>query len=289
VLVVLAVAGAALAAAARRSFEAAAAAGEAERTLQRKWGMLGIRAVCLPRAETILIGRPPVPSAGADTAEAQPVPVSRRFALTLGGTRFEVTVADEQAKANVNVVHHRRGKRGLEAALRRLQPVGAEPLRVRLRPVAFEEEDDEADVPARYGSFDQLFAGPGPADLAGTGRGGPGVAERITCWGSGKVNVRRAERDVLREACRGCLVEFEIDKLVRLREERPAVTAHEALTHLELDEKRRAEASKLLTDVSTCHSLWIVVRGRTRAWHRLYVHRVGDGGDGDVTILAWNP
>ncbi len=293
VLVVLAVAGTALAAAARRSSEAVAAAGDAERALQRKWGILGIQATCLPQAEAILIGRDAEAGHdGSDDEEVrrEPVPVSRRFSLDLGGTMFDVTVADEQAKANANMLHHRRGKRGLETALRTLRPLTAVPVRVHLRPLSLDEEPKATDLLARYETFDQLFDAAGPDDLLGDGRGAAGVAGKVTCWGSGKVNLRRAGRDVLREVGRGCLKEFEIDKLVRLREEKPDVTAAEAIARLELDEKQRAEAGKLLTDTSMCHSLRIVVRGRTRSWHRLCVHQaVGAGGEGGLRVLAWEP
>lgn len=277
VLVVLAVAGSLLAAVAHRTTLRSAQAGEARSALQRKWAFRSLQAVCFARAEEML---------KEDTTDLAPPPVTARRRLSLGGTEFTVIVADEQAKANVNLVAARRDKDGLRACVSALSG-GGWTLQVIPRPV---EEKSAAirSVPMRYASLEQVFFGvKGPMDLLGAEmRGGP--AEKLTAWGNGKVNFRRAEASVLREALEGVLDEYEVHHLVTLREAMPSAGLSDILKQLDLKKETLAEAEKSLVDASACHSVWIVAGGKTRQWHRLYVRQEGDAeNDAGSWILDW--
>lgn len=278
VLVVLAMGGSLLAVVAHRATGRSAEAGAAARDLQRKWGLRGLQTAYLGRAEEVL---------ARHTTELEPPPVTVREKAILGGVEFDLIVSDEQAKANVNVVSARRDKDGLRACLAALSS-GRWPLQVILRPVE-EKSGAIRSVPLLYASLEQVFTVSGPVELLGTDSVA-GPARRVTCWGSGKVNFRRAEPAVLREVLTPVLDEYQVHQLCLLRDAMPTAGLGAILAELELEKDTRAAAEKLLADGSSCHSLWIIARGRTRQWHRLCVKQVGDAeNDAGACILDWGP
>jgi len=263
VLLVIVTAATALAATVRYSCQQALTAAERMRRLQLRWGMLSCRAVCLPRAELTLQDRPATDSG----------PLARvHRSVKLGDMTFHVIVGDEQAKADVNLLAARRGRRGLIEALRMLQLDQRRVLQTRLKPIAVKPNPANP-IPAVYGSFEQLFDVGHPSKLVGTGRIDRYASDRITCWSRGRVNFKRADRRVLREVLEGILNETQIDALIRIRRDVPDCTLNEALGQLDLKKPVRKAAQSLLTDMSWCHSLWIVAEGRSRKWYQLHVAR----------------
>ncbi len=277
VLVVLALAGSLLGICAHRTSRRALAAGVQERRLQRTWGMRSLDTACLARAEAILIE--------ADR-EDRPPPAAVHRRITLGNTTFDLVVADEQAKANVNALAAERGREAIRASAGALS-AGRWILQVVPRPVR--EKTGEIRSPqVLFASLEQVFADVSPADLLGTGPDRPGPAEDLTCWGNGKVHVRRAPPTVLREMLTGALSEYQVHRLCLLREELPDAGLEELLGRLELESEERDRLRKRLTQDSNCHSLWIVARGRTRDWHRLIVNQTGDAtNDAGRWTFVW--
>jgi len=269
VLVVLAVAGSFLGLSARRTGQKILDAGIGERDLQRRWAQRTLEAGCLPRAEAILRRHKP---------EDGPVPPSVWTTLDLGDVAFDVVVSDEQAKVNVNrLAAERDGRALVRASITRLSD-GRWPLQILLRPVV-QETGAIRSPPLRYASLEQVFASASPTDLLGDEAARRGPSERVTCWGNGRVHVRRADRTVLREALGAALSEHQLARLIALREEMPEAGLETLLTELELEEDVQAAVRDRLTEVSACHSLWLVVRGRTRRWYRLAVDQGGDAAN----------
>lgn len=275
VLVVLAVCGTILAASARRCCNQALLAGSAREQLQLKWGGLSCRAVCLPAAERMF--------QTADPAEGKPVITARRE-LDLGGIAFELIVSDEQSKANVNVLEKRFGAEGLAAGIHRLQGRSRKALPVKLRPG---EPAAGADpLRRRYESFEQVFAIKHPSELVPTNRREDSPVHRLTCWGTGMLNFKRAEPAVLRTVLAGMLTQSQLSDLVKFRQKQPDCTLDEMLRHLKLRKKQAAALRGALTDMSLCHSLWIVAHGKTRSWHRFYIAR-GGAGAASTEVFEW--
>ncbi|MCX5647500.1 MAG: hypothetical protein NTX40_00140 [Planctomycetota bacterium] len=281
VLVVLAIAGTVLAAGARRCGEEALQASAEERTLQQKWGALSLEALLLPLAEQVLT-RPDEESAEGPTAIF-------RAQVTLGAILFEVVLADEQAKANANLLAHRKGEEGLAESLRVLQAHAREVLQVHLRPI---KPSDEAagTFPVRYASLEQLYAAATPTTLLGPDAQNPGPASSVTCWGSGQVNLRRVDVAVLREVLSGLLSETDLSKIEDFRRKTPEATATQMLDHLDLGRERRAAVEPLVTDRSLCHSLWTIAVAKTRRVYRLAVLETGAAASAaSVRTFAWGP
>jgi hypothetical protein len=276
VLVVLAVAGSLLGLCAHRTSRRALEVGIRERTLQRRWAVRSLEAVCLPQAEAILTEAGP---------EEGPPPASVRQTLDIGGTTFDLVVADEQAKANVNQVTAIRRTDGVRACAGALSE-GRWVLQVVPRPVDVKTSEIRSPK-VLYASLEQVFQNTAPEDLLGT-RDRPGPAERLTCWGNGKVHFRRSPVAVLRVVLEGVLTEYQLHRLVTLRDEQPDAGLHEILAGMELDDKMREDAETRLTETSTCHSLWITARGKTRQWHRLSVTQQGDAeNDAGHWTFVW--
>jgi hypothetical protein len=241
--------------------------------------------VLLPLAERLLQDGP--------TDGGRPgAPVS--LEVTLGGVEFLLCVSDEQAKANVNVLAHRLGRdvaadciADLLGPCRRAPVVELRPARPPVRAVS--------KVPANYGSLDQVFARyQKPSELMATGSDEPAPLDYVTCWGSGKLNVRRADESVIRHVTSGLLTDEQVHKLVELRElatsteltglagstdlpkRPPGFDLQTALKRVALPADRSRPVLDVLTEGSSCHSLWVTARGATRNWYRLYVDQVGD-------------
>ena len=266
-LAILVIAGTVLAATARRSCRGALEAGEAMARLQRRWGALSLRAAVVPLAEEML----------NEAAVLRGEPVNwASHSIRLGGVTFHLVVGDEQAKANVNLIAQRRGDRTVGSSVLSLQSGLARALHVVPRPDGPVAGSRAIMLPNLYGSFDQLFEFDHPSELFERDSLRPGAAGRITCWGSGRVNFRRAGRTALREVLAGSLDESDVAKILAFRREQPDGTLYELLRHLDLTGKKAQSAGELLTDVSHCRSLWIIAEGRTRRWYRLYVDQAGD-------------
>jgi len=276
-LIVLALAATCLAVAARQFCAMALRAGGEQQDLQLRWGALSCEAVCLPKAED-LVAKARVP--GAD-------PVSQtRYALTLGGTVFHLIVSDEQAKANANSLARLRGETDLPFVLQRLQAEQCKMLEVRLRPR--EPVQDETKPPPAYGTFDQLFAVKRASDLVGTSADKTGVANRITCWSSGPVNLLRAEKAVLREALAGVLMESDLAALDAMRRAPTPCTIGLVAAKLTLSKERAKAFRQWATDTSQCHGLWVIAQSPTRDWYRFSViSKVDQKKEPVVRTFTW--
>lgn len=276
ILVVLAVVGTLMAAAARRSGDKALLAGQSQRELQLKWGMISCQEVFAASSERVLRSRETENGAPTVTASSQ---------VVLGGMTFDAFISDEQAKANVNCLYKRFGEETLAADLRELQALVRKALVVRLK---------GKDVPqllavlkSKFSSFDCLYEFDHPCQLAPEKNGDNCPTSQVTCWGNGQVNFKRASAMVIRKVLAGLLTESEIDKLVRYRDESPDCMLQEAVNSLDLKPERVAAVMQALTDISFCHSVWIIARGQTRNWYRLCIATGGYGNTGSLEVFVW--
>ncbi len=284
VLFVLALAGTVLAAAARRSCERALLAHSAQEELQLKWSGLSARAFCLPASERLLDA---AAVAAREADHDAPPPATVSLTISLGGLACDLVVADEQAKANVNLLSARFGDAVMSDRLQSLQAGQREVLTVELRP-GTPPAGVISSVPRRYASLAQFFGSKPPAALLPTAPGEHAPVERITCWGSGQINLRRADAVVVRQTLAELVNESEFAKLEKYRQTVPGCAVDEALKQMGIPDDRAKNLRKFLTDTSSCHSLWLVAHGRTRDWFRLDVIQEGDAeNDAEEWTFLW--
>ncbi len=282
-LLLVLLAGVALAGVARRSMIAALDSRDAVRDLQRRWAVRSCRATLLGHAERLLDEAERGRGDGGEPAETyQHAPnVHRTISCRLAGTDYELVLTDEQAKLNVNTLLKDASRAEAQSVLSRLVTSraggGRRHAEVRLRPLAVRGAGSEKDgfLP-EGGGYGQVFDRASPRQLVGTGRTA-GLSETVTCWGDGKVNVRRAPEAVLKQACKKVLPRQDLRRLRETRERNPYLPLSGMLS--EFHPKQREKVYGILTDRSRCHGLWVIARGDQRSWYTFAVN-VGDAAEG---------
>jgi hypothetical protein len=257
-----------LASLARYSLSLAAATSAEAQELQRRWGLISARHFFAEQAASILDSQ--VPPHEFNTPP-WPKPASVTTEFQLGHHTFSVVVADEGAKVNLNTLFERRSDR-IAPLIRRLQR-GKGEFPVRLLP------QESGGRP--FCSWGQVF------DLAPASGACRPAAELvaattdITCWGSRRLNVRRATDAALREVAALALPFNEVGKLVESRKNWGGDDVNELLANLDLRRPQLSAASRLLADESQNYSVWIEVESGQQKWSYQYVD------DGGPVCFAW--
>ena len=298
-LVLVLIAGTVLTGIARLSMTEAMHAQSAEEELQRRWAVRSMTATLLPRAEQILDdaegGRERLFAMAKGRKFKQPDPVAQlQIECRLAGLDYRLVVSDEQAKVNVNRLVDDVGpgasRRVLLGLVRNTRTSDQRPVPVRLRPVMSASARTLSDL----GSFGQVFERTEPGDLMGPSQR-PGASARVTCWGDGKMTLRRVPKAVLHGACDRKIGRAVIRELLVARGKRPYASLGELMKTMDsLDDETQELIQAYLKDDSSCHGLWIEARGRARSW---YSFAIGEGGGLDkndeplglqrVTEMAW--
>lgn len=287
-LALVLIAGVVLAGVARRSAAEAIEATESVERLQRLWAVRSCRETLSGRVEALLdrAERGPVGSNRADTYANPPTP-RLHVKCRLAETDYELVLTDEQAKLNVNTLLADASRGEAESVVRRmlgdrLHGRRSVELRLQALPVGGGSDDPSALMP-RVGGYGQIFADASPGRLVGA-RDADGLIGSITCWGSGKVNIRRASDAVIRRACERELGAGVVGALLDVRRQDPYRGLDGLLAELDrVDEETRKRADRLLTDRSTCHGLWVIARGPRRSWYTMtVVEEALTAGSGDA-------
>jgi hypothetical protein len=274
VLVLLAVAAISLAGVARRSLQSADEAATAQADLQRRWGVLSALRFYVPAAETLLEGEAKKSSA---QAQGWPLPASISGDFVLHGLQFTVWLADEDAKVNLNAVFHQGPDGANQVAAVVGQLAGADAAALQVRPMAEDGTRQDSRVFRSWGEVFDLAQDTAPGDAACRLRD---QTREITCWGSGRLNIRRASDQAVRLVCQDKLSPDVLGKLLSLRREPGIKDLDDLLSRLALRIEDRALLERRLTDRSTRHSLWILVRDHKRVWATLAIDRGGGSAGG---------
>jgi hypothetical protein len=234
--------------------------------LQRRWGTVSCRKTLLPAAERILDAQ-----ANRDTDNPKPTPLARAN-VKLGGQRFDVVLADEAAKVNVNVLLRSQPVDRATEDIRKFLSGSGVANRLRI------------DVPGSgapfVGSLGQLFPG---VDISELLKPTAGVApvDMVSCWGSGRVNLKRASAKVIEIVLGPDVSGAQAAAFVASRDGRrtraggtppgepttPQIgSIDEILATWQLPPEaiERVRAKAAIT--SSTHSLWVTATGPRRSW-----------------------
>ena len=298
-LLMLAIAAAALAGICRAGLQSVVRASGAQEDLQRRWGVISCRAALFGKSPAVLAA----PGRRGPLAEAT-------VSFRLGGQPTTLVFGDEQAKANVNLMYALGQRAGADRAVRALAQSSGAAVRVELRPMVVDADEDvdtneavrtkdrgepedeaiEVSFEPAFESWGQVFADASPHELMRSRGTLPSVASNLTCWGDGTINVLRASREAMLNACDRVLGPAAVTKLLAARDKDPEFDLWETLDMLNLPEARRDAADLLLSDDSTCYSMWIVTRSGSREWYDLTVGDVrpgGTGAKGELRTFSW--
>lgn len=280
VLVVVLIAGAALAGVARLSASEALSAQAAERELQRRWIERTAVATLLGRADALIEAenqrrrteqRERVRRMGGGEPPFEPV-AELRVSCELAGVDYDLVLTDEQAKANVNrlLADLKPGevRRIVGKLIDDAETTDGRPAEVRLQPISYDDGDEPdaqaaADGSTRpalppIGSFAQVFERITARQLVGEGVG-LGHAAYMTCWGDGRVNIHRVRADVLHAMADKTLGRYVVNTLLAARAQNPGAEVSELIK--QIDTTRARELGKVMlyvADASYAHGLWIV-------------------------------
>jgi len=286
-LIVLALAAVVLADVTRRSLRQASVALRTQEELQRRWGIASCRSALLPVVEQIL------QDFQTKQGDADQPLVACTMVLTLGGEDLQLVFADEQAKANLNAIYLDVGPERADQTVRKLIQHAPDGLVVRLAPDRRAAADspsrppgggvdlkadtsvhvNEIGEPPPFGTWAQVFEKPQPAQLLARRAGHCSAIQNLTCWGDGRLNIRRASTQVMEARCGRVLGKNEIIRLVRSRQMAPDLELPELLDTLELTTDQRRLLESQLTDRSSCHSMWVgtIAADESVANHELVV------------------
>lgn len=266
-IALIALSGLVLVGLARQGLTVAFRAVSAEEELQRRWGALSCQRALLSRAPEIFefevdARATDVGERGFDTAQLS-------GSWMLGGMSFRWTLADENAKVNVNTVFALRGMQGASELVREFSRSDA-----RMAPEVFlrpHHRESIAEETPPFEGWGQVFA----LDRVRKGVSAPGeiadATARITCWGGGLLNVRRASDAALNRLCGLVVGDDVVRRLQLLRHQRTNLEISNMLNELGLREAERNSLQQLLTDKSDYYSLWIAVVTKARSWHEFHV------------------
>jgi hypothetical protein len=274
VLVLLAVAAFSLAGIARRSLQAAEEAATAQADLQRHWGVLSALRLYLPSAEILLEGEAKKMSL---QSQGWPLPpcISSEFALH--GLQFSVLLADEDAKVNLNAVFRQGTDGASQVAAVVGQMGGTDGTALSLQPIADAGTQRDPMVFRSWGQVFDLSQDTSAGEAAGRLKD---QTREITCWGSGRLNIRRASDQAVRLVCQDKLGPDVVGKVLSLRREPGIKSLDDLLARMALRIEDRSLLERRLTDRSTRHSIWVLVRDQKRVWATLAIDRGGGSSGG---------
>jgi hypothetical protein len=262
--------------------------------LQRRWGIVSCRSAILSSCEQILVSR--------EQQEGRAV-AEFRTTVQLGDNRFTLIVADEQAKANVNMMIDQFGVQNAEDHILAAMSGSGLLNDVRLRPSVFAD-----DSPAPAGP-PQLIDGPGqifdsvdPQALINSRYGSSPPMQNLTCWGNGTLNILRAGQESMRLSLTPALTQLEIARLIAARDRIMALPITSNLGSRAAPAANRDAVGPLLAEAqidagkrnrlplagrSACHSLWIIAADPQREWYSLTVSEENGKGQPILHSVVW--
>jgi hypothetical protein len=248
----------------RRGLEAA----DAERSLQKRWGTLTLERALLAKAPKIFELREEI---AAELTPGVPPSTTIRTALTLNGVTFDLLLADEDAKLNLNSLYHHVGEQQTQQAISKIiGPGTARTLRLvpAVKPLMLsresqrntlesDENDTEPIVPDAFRSWGEVFDLGAMEAQIGSDAALPNLTTDITCWGTGQLNIRRASDQAILAVAGSVVQDGGAQRLLkRYRESKTASLS--VLLQTEISGQRnRDKLSRMLSETSINFSVWV--------------------------------
>ena len=256
---------------ARTSIQRTLEARQSQDDLQRHWGQISCHRALLPHAETILINQ--------EKIHQRAVP-AYRASIRLGPQIFDLVIADEQSKTNVNALIDLTDKPGTESHLRSAFSNLAVQIHLHTSPPPATGPTTRPILPRYLSSLGQVFDSTPPRNLLLPRFDRPAPADLLTLWTDGQLNIRRCPPAAL-SLLNPSLTQLDVRRLIEARDAIYTKTAPPpSATPLPADPVRRLltiaqippnKTNLHLTTTSKSHSLWIIVRDPRRQWYSLAV------------------
>ncbi len=285
-----------LASLSKLSLRRALAAADAQVRLQQRIGMWSIESEVLPRMGTVFER---LETEIVESGSGRKVPSQIRTAVSFGGVTYDVLLADEDAKLNLNRIYHIAGRQETQAKAQELlgptlaatlrlapatSPQGNDLLQSATRS-SDQDSDDRDDtgsatsVPRAFRSWGEVFDLNALSVAVGDDAALPNATVDLTCWGSGTLNARRASDEAIHLTITCVLPKAAADRFLKRYREDPQ-TAIAVLIQSETKvEIQQAQLKQLLSESSTYFSMWIDASAQARRSTRRFsvMQRTEDG------------
>lgn len=287
IIVCLVLVSVALVGMARLSLNMAAETSRIKRDFQLRWGARSCRSTLLQVAPE-LFDR--LEKRAIEEERPGPAPSALRFRFLLGRSRVDLRLRDDSAALDLNTAYHYVGRSRLESSLRRV--IGPKGSRlVRLQPEA--KSTGKPDVrrldevrPIAFQGWGEVFQIERMGNASARARLG-GLTAMMTCSADTGLNVRRAPDRVIEETCRLVVSSSEAKNIVESCREQPRPHVHRILEQLGIDRRDQVLLKELLTEQSTCYSIWIEARDANRRRFSSAVVRYHDDGTYGVSSFCY--
>ena len=298
VLFAIVLAGVGLTMIARASVRQAIAARDARDRLQTKWGertagrlMLDAAPAFFQQQDALRRAQPSLPRGPARTQ------------FVLGGQTFDIVIADEDAKANLNTIYHTGGAADVQRAVRQLVGPTVQPLLAISPQVAsqadrrrqsaastispgdedasndgYDEPDDLIEPPAAFATWADLVDVARLRRDAGDARVLAQLSADLSLRGSGRLNARRARPEAIVAVAQTVVTEGLARRIVDRIESQPTAEIRLVLRTLVKNDRDRRRLERLLGQQSNSFSVWIETSTlRSRSQRYAVRRRTPDG------------
>ncbi|MEO1524019.1 MAG: hypothetical protein AAFX06_01220 [Planctomycetota bacterium] len=258
----------ALAALSKVSLKRALAASDARIRLQQRLGAESLEQVLLNEAAGVFDRLEKAVEESRQGGVDARVPTQLRGAVSIGGVTFDVLLADEDAKLNLNTLYHAVGQERTRRAIGEV--AGPAVLRsVRLNPALSPtqpaenprardtESDTELEIPPAFRSWGEVFDLARLSSTIGDDAALPNVTSELTCWAGEGINVKRATDEAFTQTAACVMSQGAAERLVSRYRENPAADLRILIQTEGANERERLALRRLLSESSSHHSLWL--------------------------------
>lgn len=267
VLVTILVAGLALTRVAHQTLEQRRSILQQKESIQRRWGMWSCQQTLLPAAEGAMDDAQT--SMRRTRGSKNLYPSRIRGSILLGEQRFDLELADENAKANINTLELISGGK-VASTVARLVPIEASRfLSISPRPSGSLRPGRSAEIakalqeqrPLVYTSWGSVFHLDG-IKASGASVPWPRLTQGVCLFGDGRLNVFRAEDRTLLDVCSSVVTDGLARRILERVRESSLQEVELILNQVVTNAEDRQALQLLLAERSSCFSLWVTARSR---------------------------
>ena len=245
-----------------------------ENELQRKWGVASIQRVGMDRANGLLNRR----SFDEETQSWQTIPQREsRAEFQLGGKVFSVILADESAKADVNLLLQSNVPESkIKKVIGKLSKTN---LNVHLQPFKNPRTAKEQPID----SLNQLFSARDrelePTEVYAASR-------NITCW-SNRLNYKTAADETLDQVVGALVGQAAGSQILSLRKQEPDKPLQEVIQSIQATPQTIRTLTRSLSETSVSQSIWIRVQDRDADSYSFLVRKTVAGSVKRFSAFSW--
>jgi len=315
VLVAIIVVGVAMTASARRSLLASISAIESQQSIQRRWGSYSCQMTLLAAAPRLFEFTDQSTRQGRGKAKALPAILEDR--IILGDQVFDLLVADEDAKANLNAIYDIGGLRAVEKAVSdlagtfesrtsRLTPVRASLSTLTAKKsgnqksklsgnadssntatdVAEEAPKTNNAFPA-FRSWGEVFDLVQVSQIAGEDRQVAKMTRNLTLFGTGQLNVFRASDETILAVCQSSVTKGLGNRVLSAIRDTSIPEINLLLERTVENEEDRQKLRVLLGSNSRSFSIWIETTTKNSRQQRFAVQSPNNFGNVQITEFSF--